>query len=57
MHLTLQKVDHANDRTSPRPLDIVSVGLVDVCDGLPMDGVRLCVSIKMTVTAPGYAMD
>ena len=38
------------------PVDIVSLGLVYVCDVLPMEGDRFRVSIKMTVTAPGCGM-
>lgn len=38
------------------PVDIVSLGLVYVCDVLPMDDERFRVSIKMTVTAPGCGM-
>ena len=38
------------------PVDIVSLGLVYVCDVLPMDGDRFRISIKMTVTAPGCGM-
>lgn len=38
------------------PIDIVELGLVYVCDVLPMDNERYCVSLKMTVTAPGCGM-
>ena len=38
------------------PVDIVSLGVVYVCDVLPMEGDRFRVSIKMTVTAPGCGM-
>ena len=38
------------------PVDIVSLGLVYVCDVLPMADERFRISIKMTVTAPGCGM-
>ncbi|MDO9198305.1 putative Fe-S cluster assembly protein SufT [Rhodoferax sp.] len=38
------------------PVDIVALGLVYVCDVLPMDEERFRVSLKMTVTAPGCGM-
>ncbi len=38
------------------PLDIVELGLVYVCDVLPIDEERFRVSIKMTLTAPGCGM-
>ena len=38
------------------PVDIVELGLVYVCDVLPMDNDRFRVSIKMTLTAPGCGM-
>ncbi|HEY8706364.1 MAG TPA: putative Fe-S cluster assembly protein SufT [Burkholderiaceae bacterium] len=38
------------------PVDIVELGLVYVCDVLPMDEVQFRVSIKMTLTAPGCGM-
>jgi probable FeS assembly SUF system protein SufT len=38
------------------PVDIVELGLVYVCDVLPMDGGDFRVSIKMTLTAPGCGM-
>lgn len=38
------------------PVDIVELGLVYVCDVLPMDGGEFRVSIKMTLTAPGCGM-
>ncbi len=38
------------------PVNIVELGLVYVCDVLPLAGGRLRVSIKMTVTAPGCGM-
>lgn len=38
------------------PVDIVELGLVYVCDVLPMDDQRYRVSLKMTVTAPGCGM-
>lgn len=38
------------------PVDIVSLGLVYVCDVLPMTDERFRISIKMTVTAPGCGM-
>ena len=38
------------------PVDIVELGLVYVCDVLPLDADRLRVSIKMTLTAPGCGM-
>jgi probable FeS assembly SUF system protein SufT len=38
------------------PVDIVELGLVYVCDVLPMDDDQFRVSIKMTLTAPGCGM-
>ena len=38
------------------PVDIVELGLVYVCDVLPLDGGDYRVSIKMTLTAPGCGM-
>ena len=38
------------------PVDIVELGLVYVCDVLPMDDGEFRVSIKMTLTAPGCGM-
>lgn len=38
------------------PVDIVELGLIYVCDVLPMDEARMRVSIKMTLTAPGCGM-
>jgi len=38
------------------PIDIVELGLVYVCDVLPLDEERYRVSLKMTVTAPGCGM-
>ena len=38
------------------PVDIVELGLVYVCDVLPMDEAQFRVSIKMTLTAPGCGM-
>jgi probable FeS assembly SUF system protein SufT len=38
------------------PVDIVELGLVYVCDVLPMDDGQFRVSIKMTLTAPGCGM-
>ena len=38
------------------PVDIVELGLVYVCDVLPLDDERFWVSIKMTLTAPGCGM-
>lgn len=38
------------------PIDIVELGLVYVCDVLPLDDERFRVSVKMTVTAPGCGM-
>ncbi len=38
------------------PVDIVELGLIYVCDVLPIDAERVRVSIKMTVTAPGCGM-
>jgi probable FeS assembly SUF system protein SufT len=38
------------------PVDIVELGLVYVCDVLPMGDDRFRVSIKMTLTAPGCGM-
>lgn len=38
------------------PVDIVELGLVYVCDVLPMDGGRFRVTIQMTLTAPGCGM-
>lgn len=38
------------------PVDIVELGLVYVCDVLPMGGGDFRVSIKMTLTAPGCGM-
>lgn len=38
------------------PVDIVELGLVYVCNVMPLDDERFRVSIKMTVTAPGCGM-
>ncbi len=38
------------------PVDIVELGLIYVCDVLPMGEGRFRVSIKMTLTAPGCGM-
>jgi len=38
------------------PVDIVELGLIYVCDILPLDDDRYWVSIKMTLTAPGCGM-
>lgn len=38
------------------PVDIVALGLVYVCDVLPMDDEHFRISVKMTVTAPGCGM-
>lgn len=38
------------------PVDIVELGLVYVCDVLPVEQGRFRVSIKMTLTAPGCGM-
>ena len=38
------------------PVDIVELGLVYVCDVLPMDDGRFRVAIQMTLTAPGCGM-
>ena len=38
------------------PVDIVELGLIYVCDVLPMDDEQMRVSIKMTLTAPGCGM-
>lgn len=38
------------------PVDIVELGLVYVCDVLPMDDGRFRVTIQMTLTAPGCGM-
>jgi len=38
------------------PVDIVELGLVYVCDVLPVAGGEYRVSIKMTLTAPGCGM-
>ena len=38
------------------PVDIVELGLVYVCDVLPMGDGQFTVSIKMTLTAPGCGM-
>jgi len=38
------------------PVDIVELGLVYVCDVLPMEGGQYRVSVKMTLTAPGCGM-
>ena len=38
------------------PVDIVELGLVYVCDVLPMDDGKYRVSVKMTLTAPGCGM-
>jgi probable FeS assembly SUF system protein SufT len=38
------------------PVDIVELGLVYVCDVLPVENGELDVSIKMTLTAPGCGM-
>ena len=38
------------------PVDIVELGLVYVCDVIPIDDEQVRVSIKMTLTAPGCGM-
>jgi probable FeS assembly SUF system protein SufT len=38
------------------PIDIVDLGLVYQCDVTPVDDLRVAVSIRMTVTAPGCGM-
>jgi len=38
------------------PVDIVELGLVYVCDVIPIDDEQVKVSIKMTLTAPGCGM-
>ncbi len=38
------------------PVDIVELGLVYVCDVLPLDDGRFRVAIQMTLTAPGCGM-
>ena len=38
------------------PVDIVELGLVYVCDVLPMADGRFQVQVKMTLTAPGCGM-
>ena len=38
------------------PVNIVDLGLVYVCDIMPMDDGSIWVSIKMTLTAPGCGM-
>lgn len=38
------------------PIDIVELGLIYVCDVLPLDNERFRISVKMTVTAPGCGM-
>jgi len=38
------------------PVDIVELGLVYVCDVLPINDEQVRVSIKMTLTAPGCGM-
>ncbi|MEO5733334.1 MAG: putative Fe-S cluster assembly protein SufT [Rubrivivax sp.] len=38
------------------PVDIVELGLIYVCDVLPVQDGRFRVSIKMTLTAPGCGM-
>lgn len=38
------------------PVDIVELGLIYVCDVLPIDDAQVRVSIKMTLTAPGCGM-
>ncbi|MEO7941050.1 MAG: putative Fe-S cluster assembly protein SufT, partial [Burkholderiaceae bacterium] len=38
------------------PVDIVELGLIYVCDVLPIDADQVRVSIKMTLTAPGCGM-
>lgn len=37
------------------PVNIVELGLIYVCDVIPIDDERAMVSIKMTLTAPGCA--
>ena len=38
------------------PVDIVELGLIYVCDVIPVDDEQARVSIKMTLTAPGCGM-
>jgi probable FeS assembly SUF system protein SufT len=38
------------------PVDIVELGLVYVCDVIPVDDEQVRVSIKMSLTAPGCGM-
>ncbi|AOW14422.1 putative Fe-S cluster assembly protein SufT [Hydrogenophaga crassostreae] len=38
------------------PVDIVELGLVYICDVLPMEGGEFRIVIKMTLTAPGCGM-
>ena len=38
------------------PVDIVELGLIYVCDVIPIDDEQVKVSIKMTLTAPGCGM-
>ncbi len=38
------------------PVDIVELGLIYVCDVIPIDDEQVRVSIKMTLTAPGCGM-
>lgn len=38
------------------PVDIVELGLVYACDLQPMEGGQYCVSVQMTLTAPGCGM-
>lgn len=38
------------------PIDIVELGLIYVCDIMPLDDDSIWVSIKMTLTAPGCGM-
>ncbi|HRP27566.1 MAG TPA: putative Fe-S cluster assembly protein SufT [Burkholderiaceae bacterium] len=38
------------------PVNIVELGLIYVCDVIPIDDERVMVSIKMTLTAPGCGM-
>ena len=38
------------------PVDIVELGLIYVCDVIPVDDEQVKVSIKMTLTAPGCGM-
>lgn len=38
------------------PVDIVDLGLVYVCDVMPLEDRKIWISIKMTLTAPGCGM-